>query len=326
MNTICFRLCLVLLTGFLSEAKAEPYFFEHDPDTVYLSENLLYENFRASDEYLVWLEYYTKSLYWMDVSTGIVESIELTKGRGPNEYQNILSLGIIKDTAYIYDASSIKLIRYNLKEKRFLSDLLVGRQFFGLMISNNSFYGINIFPSSNFESVDLFYSVDLENNLYLPLEGGSIRKNILMDQIEFMGNFLSNNNYLIRVSNLSANLYQYNLKEKKLDIHSIDEIEAPKIELSESGNFNGPIKAKFKINASNLVPNKNILLFSAEGKSLKKEYKTNILYQYDIKEKTFLDKKIEFSNDISIRDIASNRNYFYVYDENNQIIIRLKNE
>src|SRR5690554_3694652 len=80
-----------------------------------LDESLTYDGFEASSEYLTWFEYYANNVVIYDIEKEKETKIELIKGRGPNEFLDIM--GIVVDDEQILnilDPTNIKFIHVGL--------------------------------------------------------------------------------------------------------------------------------------------------------------------------------------------------------------------
>lgn len=288
-----------------------------EPDTtINLEKDLLYEQFTISNTYLIWLEFYTKKLFYLDLSNNEIKSVQLTEGRGPTEYLSIVGLSIKDDVAHILDAQNLKIIRFDLNAELFLDDIQLRKPLFGLVESNDILYTTEMseqIPSS------FYYQID--NGTILPLENSNISTNPYGDEFNYMGKFISNKKYLARISVLVNEIILYDLEKKYVEQFQYDDyLEKPEINLNSAGSYSEPIKLNMKLIDADLFYNSNVLLIVGEGATKNKKFKKNQIHYYDLVEKRYL-PKIDTLKIEEIHDTEVNDNKLIVYDKLNSNLI-----
>lgn len=288
-----------------------------EPDTtINLEKDLLYEQFTVSNTYLTWLEYYTKKLFFLDLSNNEIKSVQLTEGRGPKEYLSIVGLSIKDDVAHIMDAQNLKIIRYDLNRKVFLDDLQLRRPLIGLVESNNSLYGMEISP----EVTNGFF-FEIKESKILSLENSNISTNPYGDEFNYMGKFISNNRYLARISVLINEIILYDIEKQYVDKFQYDEyLEKPSLNRNSAGSYTVPINLKMKLIDADLFSDSSVLLIVGEGATKNKKFKKNQIHYYDLSEKKYL-PRIDTLNIDEIHDIEVNDSKLIVYDKLNSNLI-----
>ena len=68
--------------------------------TISLEKDLLYEFFEADGSYVSWTEFYTSKVMILDLESLSVSELKLNRGRGPNEFQDLLSLSLYNHLLY----------------------------------------------------------------------------------------------------------------------------------------------------------------------------------------------------------------------------------
>jgi len=279
-----------------------------------LDKSLTYDGFEANSDYLTWIEYYLNNVVVYNIDKEKEAKIELTKGRGPNEFQSIM--GLVMDdrgTLNILDPTNIKFIHVGLTGE-FSKDTSPPTGFRPLkMVYGNGYLVIldALKPDA------IFYLIEDEKYTPIELTGISVSEEFY-SPFKKMGHLTINQNKLIHLTQYYPYLYVYDLTSKTL----VERIKFDDSDISNDKPFITPDGAAMHAPPSKVgilsqdiasVPGmKNRVFILAEGKSKKREYKLNQLHEYDLVKKEFV-----AVHDLGIKAtrIASNNKYLFVYSK-----------
>ncbi|MCW9708202.1 6-bladed beta-propeller [Fodinibius salsisoli] len=295
----------------------------HKVPNVALEQDYAYYFFDTSQDFLVWYEGYTGTVFIYDIANKDMKEVHLKEGRGPNEYQQISGLSISGKFIHLVDNINVKLIRLTASGN-FLEDLRTPSSLLPLRIVSNEKYRI-LMNGLNKKAV--FYLQDDEET-YTPLTMGTTKVTE-----EFPGPFHKEGWMTIQGINLIhfikyyPRIYVYNLSSKKMvkkitfDESEIKEREAMTNE--EGARIMYPPEKVDILNedVAYIPGSPNRILLLAKGKSENRDYELDQLLEYDFKEEQFV-----ATHDLGVKaeDITANDEYLFVYSEEENAIFKYK--
>jgi len=275
----------------------------------------------ATNQYLVYVEYYTQQVFLYNLNKQkVVYSKAIPKGKGPFEFTSITGAVIIDEFIYISSREELKIIEINIKNDK-MKELRLEKTF----VRDMSVYNNKILIEND-ELINLFaqYNIQKEEESFVKFSGFNPIK-------EFSHLFFKEGDFSIKGDNLYFvttylpfiyvfNLENQVLKEKiKFDI---SEVKKPrKLSLGNGDVAELPPESNFKIKEITAIPsnNKKVLII-IEGKGATRRYSFQNIYEYDLVKKKF---STVYPYHTEIRSIVSNDKHVFVNSFNDLAIYKL---
>lgn len=292
---------------------------ERKGDTIQLQKDYSYDFFVASENYLVWQEFHTKKIYYLNINSEEVFELDLQMGRGPSEYESVVSVRLVEDKIYLHDINQSKFIIFDLTKGEFLDDYLVKGS--GILRMTN--FGEE-FYFTTFDKEGFIHFLSYEDGITKKLENSEIDESPVTNIYKYDGSFLANQDYIVLARYYEPSIILYDKQTQEMEDFEFDETEnLTEFSLSEDNTSDATIKVGVRIFSSAFKKDSNTLLFVGKGKTKTKDFEQNEVYQYDIEKREFLVEKI-VTDLSSIRRIATNKNYLFIYDNSEFTITILK--
>lgn len=294
---------------------------------IVLDESLNYFNIVASEKYLVWFEAFTKRIFFKNLESNVIKSIELKKGRGPFEYINFGGLVIINNEFVLLDRGNKKIFTYDFEEEEFQTEFMIE----DTQLSNiTSFEEVIYGKGMNFNSNSIFHVIDSYKKNLTSISKATnelVQTDYMQNMFRFDGRFISNDNYLINFRFYEPSFYLYNLNESVMEEYEFATTEIEPIYPVDNLGFvtSPPRELSFRLRDAVFKPKSNNVFIIASGvtDNLGNFSRSNI-YEFD-----FINNKIAkiYETDLeSIREIAVNEEYLFLLSDKKFVIRTIEYE
>jgi hypothetical protein len=288
-----------------------------------LKPNYAYYFFKVNNDYLVWYEGYTHTIFIYNFTKKILKKIILKKGRGPHEFLQISGISISKSNIiYLVDNINVKFIRLRPTGK-FLKDYV---NFSALRVQKT--YNKNDYQIiKDINSQKSLFFLQLEAN-FIPLKLKSKVRNEFDHNIyKKLGRAAIQEHYLIQVLEYLPNLYVYDLnnhhltKKIKFDDSKVDWGQ-PQTNNKGAKMMLPPSHVNIKNEDIAAVPGEMHCVFLlAKGAGKHREYGLNKLWEYNWK----IGKFVGLHNlPFKVQEIATNDQYLFAYSKEKNKIYQFK--
>jgi len=314
-----------LMLSLIAQENKEVYsslILENDPEVIKLEKDLSYYYMTASNSYLAWYEGYTNKVYYKNLLNEEIINLKFEKGRGPNEILSLRGLAIVNNHLFILDTQNKKVLKFNLKEGNFDSEMQYGRNRINYITSSNN----NLFGKGASRN-GIYFEIDFDKEAIIPLKNFLTEEEIIeltKNVFRFEGPFLANSEFLVSVRKYEPTIFIQKQDESFVDFQYDKANFEPEYEVNEYGMATRPPeKVSMRLYSAALKPNSTIVYLVREGYTEKfPENDRSTLYLYDFALKEYvgtLDTKVE-----SIREITTNDKYLFIYDDKNFSITRIE--
>ncbi len=318
-----FGLLLIFLTGQNDTVIAQPATFELSAEgeaIAVLEEGFDYMGFSANSDYLAWYDLTLKAIYVYDLKTDDLQLIELREGRGPGEFAQILDLKLYGDKVYFLDFGNNKVVEIDIKSHKKKDIPLRGGQYIQMAVDGQHIYLLDLLSP---DDIIVAYDIESEKKTHFDfINDDNIGE--LKGSFQRMGLFAQINNRLMLVLKQSPNIFVFDSDQYTFQSKLIMDVTEAKRELVTDREDGGKM---IRIPEPDIVLNGALthsekpgsLFILAEGKSKKRTYNKNILYEFDLATEEFIN---EYPMQFDADEGTMNDRYVFTYSAEDYTLYR----
>ena len=286
-----------------------------------LEKDYAYYLFKVNQDYLVWYEGYTATLFMYEFTSEKLSKIQLKEGRGPNEFKVITDLAVhANNIVELVDFNNIKFISIK-PDGEYLEDVRPPEGVRPMRLSINRNYSV-VMDVVNQNA--LFYERRADNYRALTLKDATIFEEF-PNPFQKEGFLTLNEKYLVHLTRYYPRLYIYDLERMELfKTIMFDESEVKESQSAETDEGAQMLLPPEEVDILNEdvahlpgLPGRILML--AKGKSDTRDYMLNTLLEYDFLKEEFVS---EHGLGVEATEITVTEKYLFVYSEEENAVFQ----